>query len=60
MDVLKAMPFPLPPLSEQRRIVAKVDELMALVDALETQLATARSTAKALLAATVAELTKTA
>jgi type I restriction enzyme S subunit len=37
--------------------VAKVDELMALVDALETQLATARTTAEKLLAAAVAELT---
>ena len=37
-------------LAEQRRIVAKVDELMALVDALETQFATARTTATALLA----------
>ena len=58
--VLHATSF-LPPLTEQRRIVAKVDELMALVDALETQLATARTTAAAaLLAAALAELTASA
>lgn len=49
--------FPLPPLAEQRRIVAKVEQLMALVDALETQLAASRSTAANLLSALVAELT---
>lgn len=33
---LKAVDIPLPPLSEQYRIVAKIDELMALCDELET------------------------
>ena len=45
------------PLAEQRRIVAKVEQLMALVDALETQLAASRATAANLLAALVTELT---
>ena len=46
-----------PPLAEQRRIVANVQQLMALVDALETQLAASRATAANLLSALVAELT---
>jgi type I restriction enzyme, S subunit len=49
--------IPFPPLAEQRRIVAKVDQLMALVDQLETQLAASRTTAKNLLKALVVELT---
>lgn len=54
---IKTVPLVLPPLLEQRRIVAKVEQLMALVDQLETQLAASRATAKNLLEAVVAELT---
>ena len=57
-DEFRKKAFPFPPLAEQRRIVAKVEQLMALVDALETQLAASRATAENLLAAVVAELTE--
>jgi len=50
--------FPLPPLAEQRRIVAKVDQLMALVEKLETQLTASRAAAATLMEALVAELTE--
>jgi type I restriction enzyme S subunit len=56
---LKTVEIPIPPLAEQRRIVAKVSELMALVDELETQLAASRAAAEKLLSALVAELTVT-
>ena len=56
MGDIKGFAIPVPPLAEQWRIVAKVDELMTLVDAVETQLATARTSATALLAAAVAEI----
>jgi type I restriction enzyme S subunit len=53
----KALPVPIPPLAEQRRIVAKVDQLIALVDQWESQLAAAHTTADHLLSALVADLT---
>jgi type I restriction enzyme S subunit len=56
---VQRLPFVLPPLAEQRRIVAKVSELIALVDELETQLAASRAAAEKLLSALVAELTGT-
>lgn len=49
--------IPIPPLAEQKRIVAKVNELIALVDELEAQLAASHSVGEKLLAAFVAELT---
>jgi type I restriction enzyme, S subunit len=43
LDNIRSLPIPLPPLAEQRRIVSKVNELMALCDRLEAQLANARA-----------------
>jgi len=48
-------PFPLPPLAEQYRIVAKVDELMALCDRLEASLDQTAATRRRLLDALLAE-----
>lgn len=46
---------PLPPLAEQNRIVAKVDELLALCDRLEAQLTTTQTESRRLLEAALAE-----
>lgn len=53
---LKSLPIALPPLAEQRRIVARVNGLMALVDHLEADLALARGSGEKLMDAVVAEL----
>ena len=52
----RRMPVPLPPLAEQQRIVAKVDELMAVCDRLEAQLTTTQTESHRLLEAVLAEL----
>ena len=49
--------FPVPPLAEQHRIVAKVDQIMALVDELERQQEASREKASQLLDAIVQEMT---
>lgn len=52
----KSIPISIPPLEEQKRIVAKVDELMARVDELEGYLTASRKIGLNLLDAVVAEL----
>ena len=53
---LKGLALPLPPLAEQKRIVAKVDQLMALCNDLETRLQQTQADADNLLVAIVHEL----
>ena len=54
-EKMEKLVVPLPPLAEQHRIVAKVDELMALCDRLEASLTTSDQTRTRLLEATLAE-----
>jgi type I restriction enzyme S subunit len=53
---LRGCPVPLPPLSEQHRIVAKIDQLMALCDQLEANIETTTHQQTKLLHAVMAEV----
>lgn len=55
-SVLTNLPLPVPPKTEQKLIVAKVDELMALVDELEAGLLQARGDSERLLGAVIQSL----
>lgn len=55
---LREMPIALPPVAEQHRIVAKVNELMALCDRLEAEQADAESAHARLVDALLAALTR--
>lgn len=55
LEILMSVLIPLPPLAEQHRIVAKVDELMALCDQLEAGLTETAATRRRLLDALLAE-----
>jgi len=50
--------IPLPPLAEQQRIVAKVDQLMGLCDQLEAQLTTTKADSRRLLEAVLNDALK--
>jgi len=55
LEILRSVLIPLPPLAEQHRIVAKVDELMTLFHRLEAGLTTADKNRRRLLEALLAE-----
>ena len=56
MQQCRNISIPLLPLDEQKRIVAKVDQLMTLCDQLEQQLTQSYSDAEKLMQATVKAL----
>ena len=52
-EFLKLLPFPLPPFHEQKRIVAKIAELIAICDELETKLTHTQSASERLVESVV-------
>ncbi len=56
LNRLRDIVFPIPPLEEQKRIVAKVDQLMALCDELEAKLNQSQQRNEKLMEATVRQL----
>ena len=54
--ILSVLAFPLPPLAEQKRIVEKVDRMMALCDAMGEQLVSSQEDGRRLLKSVVAEM----
>ena len=54
LDNIRSLNTPIPPLAEQHRIVAKVDELMVLCVRLEAQLTTTQNDSRRLLEAVLA------
>ena len=55
-DYFAGNPFPLPPFEEQCRIVARVNQLMALCDELESKLKQSHTDCTKLMEAVAAEL----
>lgn len=55
LDNIRSLRIPVPPIAEQQRIVAKVDELMALCNRLETQLTTTQTESRCFLEAVLHE-----
>jgi len=53
LGYLRSIIIPLPPISEQHRIVSKVDELFAICDALKERIGQARATQNLLAGAMV-------
>jgi type I restriction enzyme S subunit len=56
---MNRIPIALPPIEEQIRIVAKVDELMRLCDQLESQISDRTATSEAFTRAAIAAITST-